>query len=533
MIPSKAGAPHLARLGAWAAAQSADRQPALVRRAARYQLLDMVAATQAAARSPEVTAVVDAVSGFAGGGRSTVLAGGHTLPPGEAALANAVCSMAQDFDDIVWMGHTCHSAVFAALAVAEHEARSGAELVTAIVVANEIAGRIGASTILGPLNGQMWTFIHLVGAAAAAAKLLGLDGERTTHALAIALAQPNFALQPGFLAPTSKLLAAATPTQAGLQAAYFARAGMTGAPDLLEDSRGFWRRFAFLPLPTMLDGLGEFWALSTLTMKTFPGCHYFQTACTALEQIRARSGPLALADVRRVRVDTTKLGAEATRFAHEYAPLADAVTAVNANFDLATTVAIWLHAGRLTADELRPAWLAEHSAAILAWRERVEVHHDPALTAAVLASARAIPGGRSALARVRLRDLPTLARRYREEYRSTLFSADELRRWLGVAARRLVRRGRLPPPATPDGAVPLPFPSRVIIERVDGGVEEARVDLPVGSLAAAGVERELQAKLRNAGGWGDAEARALLDSGLTIEERPLAESVRRFALRRR
>src|SRR5271165_3291721 len=168
--------------------------------------------------------------------------------------------------DIVWMGHTAHSAVFAALAVGELVGAQTSEVVDAIVVANELAGRLGASSILGPLNGQMWTFIHLVGAAAASARLLRLDAERTTHALAIALAQPTFALQPGFLRPTSKLLAAATPTATGLRAAFFAQAGMTGAPELLEDPRGFWSRFSFLPLPGMLGDLGELWVLRTLAV---------------------------------------------------------------------------------------------------------------------------------------------------------------------------------------------------------------------------------------------------------------------------
>ena len=116
----------------------------------------------------------------------------------------------------------------------------------------------------------MWTFIHLIGAAAATAKLLGLDEVRTTHALAISLAQPCFALQPAFMGSSAKLLAAATPAATGIQAAYFAREGLTGYPGVLEDERGFWRRFAFLPLPFMLESLGTFWAIETLTMQDLP-----------------------------------------------------------------------------------------------------------------------------------------------------------------------------------------------------------------------------------------------------------------------
>jgi 2-methylcitrate dehydratase PrpD len=61
----------------------------------------------------------------------------------------------------------------------------------------------------------MWTFIHLIGGAAAAASLLRLDAWQAAHAMAIALAQPTYPLQPGFFGPTSKLLAAAIPTRIG------------------------------------------------------------------------------------------------------------------------------------------------------------------------------------------------------------------------------------------------------------------------------------------------------------------------------
>lgn len=44
--------------------------------------------------------------------------------------------MAHDFDDIVWMGHTCRSAVFAPLAVAEHEGLSWRDIFVGVEVAN-------------------------------------------------------------------------------------------------------------------------------------------------------------------------------------------------------------------------------------------------------------------------------------------------------------------------------------------------------------------------------------------------------------
>ena len=516
---------HVERLGRWVAELSYDTIPDDTRRAARFQLVNMIAAVHAAARSHAVAPVLEGIRAYAAPGRATFLAGGARLGPADAAFANAACSMAEDYDDIVWMGHTCHSAVFASLAVAEHEGKTGRDLVCAIVAANEVGGRLGASCLLGPLNGQMWTFIHLASAAAASAKLLALDGEKTAHALAIALSQPNFALQPGFLVPSSKLLAAATPTQTGIQAAYFARAGMTGHARILEDRRGFWSRFSFLPLPMMLDGLGEAWVTETLAFKTYPGCHYFQTALTAIDRIRATWPGLGPDDVRSVRIETTQLACEATRFASEYVAEAG-LSPVSVNFDLAMSAALLLHAGRLSPAELDVDYLARHEEALRRLARRIEVRHDPTLTAKVIDSARGLNAGRAALASIRPLDVVRLARRYREEYRSQLVSAKDLARLVRALAS-LPRR-----PATARGsAVPLAFPSRVTIELADGRRAVEQIDVPVGSFYSADAPRELERKFlrETSPALGEDAARAALLAGLSVEQHDLGKLVARMS----
>jgi len=486
--------PTLSRLGAWVAATGPDSLGAETLRAARYELADMVAAAHASGRMPACRAVETAVRATAGaGGRSTVIASGEKLPPIEAAQVNAAYSMAQDFDAIVWMGHTCHSAVFAALAVAEHEGASSAEMLTAIVVANEIGGRLGASCFFGPLNGQMWSFVHLVGAAAATAKLLRLDAERTAHAMAISLAQPNFPLHPGFFHPKSKLLTAATPLGIGIRAAYLAREGVTGALDILEDKRGFWHRFAFRPLPEMLDGLGELWLTETLSVKTYPGCFFFQTTCSAMAELLRRHPRLELEDVTDVLVETTKLGTEVTRAAAQYP--GDKLSSISIGFDLALTVAVMLEAGRLTSQEHEEAWLAEHTAGILRWRERIQVTHDPSLTVRMQASSRGIPAARKALSALGVGDLVRLAARYRADNRASLFTAKDV-----VSSFRAARQHAAAPPPDAEhvrrspSAIPLYFPGRVTLRFRDGRRDSVQVDLPVGTFAAPHVEREVREK---------------------------------------
>ena len=396
-----------------------------------------------------------------------------------------------------------------------------------------------ASCFFGPLNGQMTTYVHAIGAAAATASLLGLDPAQTTHALAIALAPPNFALQPAFMLPTSKLLSASVPLTTGIEAAYFAQAGLTGDPALLEDPRGFWKHFAFVPLPAMLGELPlakasrgvrlgpgsetarEFWAIQTLTMKSYPGCHYFQTACTALERIAARR-PLTSESVRRIEVQTNKLTCETARFGAAYAAGPGApLSPVNVNFDLAATLAVLLHAGRLTTAELDATWLAAHTPAIAAWQSRIDVHHDPALTLAVIDAARALPAGRAGLRALSARDLLTVRRRYREAYASELISLPEATRW----GRALVRRalGGTPAPSDHGSAAPLAFPSRVTVHFHDGTSQTEALDVPLGSFALPSAEATLRTKFLDAARGLLTDPERAFTDGLALERQPLAD----------
>ncbi len=484
----------LRSFAAWIEGVSPADVPATVMFAARLQLANMLAAAFAAQAAPEAREVIDAADALGGNsGSATTLLDGQKRPILDAVLCNAAAAMTHDFDDIVWMGHTGHSAVFASLAVAESEDKKIDDLLLAIVIANELGGRLGASSFFGPLNGQMWSFIHLIGAAAATAKLLGLDRERTTNALSIALYQPTFPLQPGFMRPTSKLLTAATPTCTGIQAAYLARAGMTGDPRVLDDQRGFWSRFSFLPLRGMLGGLGKTWVTSTLACKTYPGCFYHQTTCTALARILDQTGPIASDDIASVRIETTKLATEVSRFAASYAQ-DEPLTAVGVTFDLRLLTALMLRRGQLTTGELHPAVLHEEEAPLRSLRDKVKLVHDPLLSARVVQSAMGLETGRAAIGALTARDLAHIASSYRREYRSSALSMSDI----GTLIRGVAQRHTAPDEALDARGVPLYFPSRVTLRLTNGQRFTERRDLPEGSFASVGAETRIKAKFYRA-----------------------------------
>src|SRR5436305_1534762 len=267
---------EIERIAAWAAGLRRDDLPPTVVERAQLQRAAVLAAAHAGEEAARAIAAV-----APGGALGEVYAG-------------AAASIAHDWDDYLYMGHTGHSAVWASRAFTADAERA----LVAQVAANEVAGRLGASLFLGPHNGQFWSAIHCAGAASGAGLATGLDAERLAHALAIALYQPPFGLWPGFMGPPTKLLTAAEPALQGARAALLAAEGLDGPLEVIEHPRGLLRHFAYVPRPAMLGALGDVWLTETLAFKPRPGCAYVQTAVDAA----LRAG-VAAADVAAVEAD--------------------------------------------------------------------------------------------------------------------------------------------------------------------------------------------------------------------------------------
>ena len=318
-------------------------------------------------------------------------------PLGEV-FAGAAASIAHDWDDYLYMGHTGHSSVWASRAFASGDEERA---LAAQIAANEVAGRLGAALLIGPHNGQFWSSIHCASGAVAAGIGLGLDGERLGHALAIALYQPPYGMWPGFMGPPTKLLTAAEPAVQGARAAMLAAEGVDGPLDVVDNPRGLLRHLSFAPRPAMLGELGRVWLTDTLAFKPYPGCAYLQAAVEAA----LRSG-VAPQEVEEVVVDTGYLTVTMERLGRD-----GGLTPVGVNFSTARSVAIALIAGRLTHEELSDEWLAEHTGEVERLAARVRVCHDWNLT---LATARGVVDAGASVRDVPARAWPRALMRMRE-----------------------------------------------------------------------------------------------------------------------
>jgi len=359
----------LERIGDWAAGLRLEDIPPRVVERLRLQVATSLSA---AAWTPWHAPSRRVLEARRGPGSGLVFATGERIAPADAAFVNAAFAMALDFDDYMLCGHTGYSAVLAPLPFAEDLDA----LLVAAAAANEVMGRLSTACLLGPLNGQMSSYIHNAGAALAVGRILGLDATALAHAVALALYQPSYCLTPGFWEPGAKTLTAAIPMEQGIRAAQVAAAGLTGPLDLLEHPLGFLATFSFGYFPGLFDGLGRVWFSDTLCFKRFPGTSYISAAVEAALGCREALGDRP---IERALVETTALSSTLDSLgaaAIDRSPLdANAV-----NFSVKLSVAAALRFGDLLPEHLRPEHLIPEEGRIRDLAKRVEVVHDWAQT---------------------------------------------------------------------------------------------------------------------------------------------------------
>ena len=164
----------------------------------------------------------------------------------------------------------------AALAAAEARGGvSGRELIAALATGVELQARLGLAAPNSMSRGwHPTTVMGTLGAAAAAARVLGLRGGQFSDAVALAFHQASGtrqALNDGVLA---KRLGAGFASRNGTTAAFLAAAGLTGPTRFLEGEAGLFQlyeRGEVLPDALVRD-LGQTWEIMTHSMKPYPCC---------------------------------------------------------------------------------------------------------------------------------------------------------------------------------------------------------------------------------------------------------------------
>jgi len=182
---------------------------------------------------------------------STVIGAALRVPARFAAFANGLTIHADDYDDTQLavardrvyglLTHPTAPALPPVLALAERDRRSGADMMLAYQVGVEVECKVAEA--IYPRHYQhgfhSTATCGSIGAAAGAAKLLGLDREATRRALSIGATQAG-GLRENFGTMT-KPFHAGRAAENGVVAAEIAALGFTASPNGLEADRGFFR----------------------------------------------------------------------------------------------------------------------------------------------------------------------------------------------------------------------------------------------------------------------------------------------------
>src|SRR5437764_7409831 len=158
------------QIAEWASSVRYEDIPPRIHERSKAQILSVIAAIHAGRHSEGATSGREAAISWGGASEATVFGSGDKIGRHNAIFANTIASVSFDFDDYLCFGHTGHSAVCATFAYAEQEGASGKDVLAAMAVANEVGGRLGGSLLLGPQNGQMWSYIHLLEGACVTAR---------------------------------------------------------------------------------------------------------------------------------------------------------------------------------------------------------------------------------------------------------------------------------------------------------------------------------------------------------------------------
>ncbi|MFA6264100.1 MAG: MmgE/PrpD family protein [Pseudolabrys sp.] len=296
---------------------------------------------------------------------------GRKLPAVEAARVNAVASdaAASDDSDLRSIAHIGTIVSTVSIALGEELGRSGIDILAAMAVGYEIAGRIDEALTPGRMQRGFHGSVSTVfGGTVAAGRLLGLTTLQMAHAIALA------ATSIGGMAVSADTSCAreyhaGCSAAAGLQAALAAQAGFEGELGVLDHPRGFLAAMGGQALEDITHDLGGSWDIVTdMAIKLMPGAHPFHATAEAASDV-ARLGHVDPEEVDKIIISSS---VQWTKFKGEPHPR----NLVDAAHSLYYFVAASIADGRFSWEHMGLQKMADP--VIAALQDKVSFDPDPA-----------------------------------------------------------------------------------------------------------------------------------------------------------
>lgn len=254
--------------------------------AARWRILDVLGSALWGVHAGTAAAMRAVIEPQGGTPEATVLGRGRKLPALSASYLNSCASPALLDTCRFSVTHPGIVTVPAALAAAELVGASGSALMRAIVLGYEVMIRLGRAARPSDRGFVPTGVFGPLGAAAAAASLLGLNRDQCAHALALAATMGAGVLD-AYAAVDGGRNQFGRACQAGLLAALLAREGALGNRRILEGGAlqgtpGYLACIADgFDAARVINGLGVDYGITRVAPKIHDGCRYTNPAADA------------------------------------------------------------------------------------------------------------------------------------------------------------------------------------------------------------------------------------------------------------
>lgn len=294
-----------AALADWVVSFEIASAPDELRAAARKALINSIGTAVAAYRLPDVQRLLEITREEEASGPATVLVAGDKTAPQVALLPNAALFnvLTQEETHVFSGTHPSETTVPIILTLGERLHADGQQLLEALIVGIETTVACASMELTPEVkvdNCQGPAVYGTIGAAAAAAKLYGLDREQTTNALGLAVNITAGLAEAVHVGTSEYHFNVPHASQAGWVAAALARKGAVAAPTAFEGYAGFYQLFGasdreeLAAHDVVSDVLGHLegpeWGTAEVIYKPYPVYFFNQSLVDGAKKIRESEG---------------------------------------------------------------------------------------------------------------------------------------------------------------------------------------------------------------------------------------------------
>ena len=267
---------------------------------AKVRLLDSLGVICAGQNGPGNDAYLDIARHNGGAQDASVFVYGDKLPMESAAVMNALMMRSYDFEAIEAEGldlksfaaHISGTTVPTALAVAEATHATGKEMLTALILGDDVAARLGANSGFDVYAGWDNTGTqNCLAATLIAGKMMGLDKEQFINALGIAENMLGSVVDNINDHTLAFKLPIALSCRNAILAAQLASKGFTAMRDAIGGNHGFFNRYGSDAKNEegVVKDLGKRF-FADVVIKPYAACRATHPSITACEEIRKMEG---------------------------------------------------------------------------------------------------------------------------------------------------------------------------------------------------------------------------------------------------